>query len=89
MAVGARSHDILWQFLIEAIVLSLTGGAIGILLGSGSSYVVSAVLHWPVESSPEAVVAAVVVSAGVGIAFGFYPAWKASRLDPIEALRYE
>jgi ABC-type antimicrobial peptide transport system permease subunit len=89
MAVGARARDILRQFLVEAVVLCLVGGGIGILLGHGGSRVVRMVLHWPVETSPLAIVAAVLVSASVGIAFGFYPAWKASRLDPIEALRYE
>ena len=89
MAVGARGRDILRQFLVEAVVLCLVGGAMGILLGLGGSYFVSLFLHWPVETSPNAIMAAVLVSAGVGIAFGFYPAWKASRLDPIEALRYE
>jgi ABC-type antimicrobial peptide transport system permease subunit len=89
MAVGARARDILRQFLIEAIVLCLLGGAIGILLGTGTSWMVTWLLRWPTESSPEAVIAAVAVSATVGIVFGYYPAWKASRLDPIEALRYE
>ena len=89
MAVGARSRDILQQFLIESIVLCLLGGIVGILLGHGAALLVNRYLTWPVASSPEAVVAAVVVSAAVGIVFGFYPAWKASRLDPIEALRYE
>ena len=89
MAVGARSRDILQQFLIEAMVLCLIGGIIGILLGHGAAVLVNIYLKWPVESSPEAVCAAVLVSAFVGIAFGFYPAWKASRLDPIDALRYE
>jgi ABC-type antimicrobial peptide transport system permease subunit len=89
MAVGARARDILRQFLVEAVVLCVAGGTLGIALGIGSSWVVSAVLHWPTESSPGAVVAAFVVSATVGIVFGWYPAWKASRLDPIEALRYE
>lgn len=89
MAVGARSRDILQQFLVESMVLCLIGGILGILLGHGAALLVNIYLSWPVESSPAAVVAAVVVSAFVGIIFGFYPAWKASRLDPIEALRYE
>jgi len=89
MAVGAEPGDILRQFLTEAVVLCLFGGTMGILLGRCSSYIVSSVLHWPTAASVGAIVAAVVVSASVGIIFGFYPAWKASRLDPIEALRYE
>ena len=89
MAVGARARDILTQFLIESIVLCLAGGVLGIALGMGSSWLVTQLLQWPTESSPAAVVAAVVVSATVGIVFGYYPAWKASRLDPIDALRYE
>ena len=89
MAVGARSWDIMWQFLVEALVLCLTGGAIGILLGWLASYLVTRFLGWSTLISPAAIVVAVVVSAGVGLIFGFYPAWKASRLDPIEALRYE
>ncbi len=89
MAVGAEPNDILRQFLTEAVVLCLLGGTIGIILGRGSSYLISLVLHWPTAISIEAIIAAVVVSATVGIAFGFYPAYKASKLDPIEALRYE
>ena len=89
MSVGARARDILRQFLTEAVVLCLTGGALGILLGTGSSFLVTFFLGWPTESSPGAVLAAVIVSATVGVVFGYYPAWKASRLDPIEALRYE
>jgi ABC-type antimicrobial peptide transport system permease subunit len=89
MAVGARARDILRQFLVEAVVLCMAGGAMGILLGHGGSYLVWLLLRWPVETSPAAVAAAVLVSAGVGMVFGFYPAWKASRLDPIDALRYE
>ena len=89
MAVGARSRDILKQFLIEAVVLCLVGGILGILIGHGASMFIEKYLHWPVESSPQAVVAAFIVSVSIGVIFGFYPAWKASRLDPIEALRYE
>ena len=89
MAVGARARDILRQFLIEAVILCLAGGAFGIVMGRLCSYLVTKFLHWPTLTSLTAIVAAVVVSASVGIIFGFYPAWKASRLDPIEALRYE
>ncbi|OGV52762.1 MAG: hypothetical protein A2017_15095 [Lentisphaerae bacterium GWF2_44_16] len=89
MAVGARARDILRQFLVESVVLCLAGGAMGILLGHGGSLLVRYFLNWPVETSPAAIAAAVLVSAGVGIVFGYYPAWKASKLDPIEALRYE
>ena len=89
MAVGAEPGDILRQFLTEAIVLCLLGGAMGILLGRGCSFLVRLLLHWPTASSVGALIAAVVVSATVGMVFGYYPAWKASRLDPIEALRYE
>jgi len=89
MAVGARARDILRQFLVEAVALCLAGGALGILLGSGGSFLVKSLLRWPTETSLTAITASVIVSASVGIIFGFYPAWKASRLDPIEALRYE
>jgi ABC-type antimicrobial peptide transport system permease subunit len=89
MAVGAKARDILRQFLIEAVLLCLLGGAIGILVGCGGSWGVYHFLHWPTELSLPALVAAVAVSAAVGVIFGYYPAWKASRLDPIEALRYE
>jgi ABC-type antimicrobial peptide transport system permease subunit len=89
MAVGARAHDILRQFLIEAVLLCLAGGIIGILLGRGVSVAVRTLLHWPTLPSLPAIIAAVAVSATVGIVFGYYPAWRASRLDPIEALRYE
>jgi ABC-type antimicrobial peptide transport system permease subunit len=89
MAVGARARDILQQFLVEAVVLCLLGGAIGIVVGCGGTFAVRTFKHWPTELSVPAIVAAVGVSAAVGILFGFYPAWKASRLDPIEALRYE
>ncbi len=89
MAVGAKARDILKQFLVEAVVLCLIGGLIGLIFGRVCSIVVTAVMHWPTKPSYAAAVAALAVSAGVGIVFGFYPAWKASRLDPIEALRYE
>jgi ABC-type antimicrobial peptide transport system permease subunit len=89
MAVGAEPGDILRQFLTEAVVLCLLGGTVGIILGRTSSYIISSVLHWPTAASAGAIIAAVTVSATVGVIFGFYPAWKASRLNPIAALRYE
>ena len=70
-------------------MLCLVGGAIGILLGRGASLLVRWIAHWPTRASLITIAAAVAVSVGVGVVFGFYPAWKASRLDPIEALRYE
>jgi ABC-type antimicrobial peptide transport system permease subunit len=89
MAVGARSQDILRQFLVEAVTLCLAGGIAGILLGRGVSLSVTALLGWPTLPSIPAIIAAVTVSFSIGVVFGFYPAWKASRLDPIDALRYE
>ena len=89
MAIGARGRDVLSQFLVEAITLSGIGGILGILLGGGGAMVVSRTAHWPILISANSIVLAVVFSAAVGILFGFYPAWRASRLDPIEALRYE
>jgi ABC-type antimicrobial peptide transport system permease subunit len=89
MAVGARSQDILRQFLAEAILLCLLGGLAGILLGHGCALVVERLLSWPTEPSLPVVITAVGLSASVGVGFGYYPAWKASRLNPIEALRYE
>jgi ABC-type antimicrobial peptide transport system permease subunit len=89
MAVGARGRDILRQFLVEAVVLCAIGGALGIASGRGGSLLVRLLLHWPTELSLGAIFAAVIVSVSVGVIFGYYPAWKASRLDPIEALRYE
>jgi putative ABC transport system permease protein len=86
-AVGARTWDILSQFVIEAMMLSVTGGVIGILLGALGAFALSAVV--PTEITPWAVGLAFFFSAGVGIFFGVYPAWKASKLDPIDALRYE
>src|SRR6476660_3713914 len=89
MAIGATEGDVQQQFLIEAVVLSLVGGAIGIMSGMGASYLITQTLGWPVLVSPTAIVAAVLFSMAVGVFFGFYPARKAARLDPIEALRYE
>lgn len=89
MAVGARGGSILQQFLVESVILCFCGGAAGILLGRGISHVVTLLLRWPTELSLDAITAAFVVSATVGIVFGYYPAWKASRMDPIVALRYE
>ncbi len=89
LAVGARGRDILLQFLTEAGTLSVVGGIIGIFLGVGSSQLVSKQMGWPTLTSTDSVVVAFCVSAVVGIFFGFYPARKASRLDPIDALRYE
>jgi putative ABC transport system permease protein len=88
-AVGATRSDIRWQFLSEAIVLSLLGGAVGVVGGFCGSAAVSDMLHWPTHIPPFAVVVAVLFSAGVGVFFGYYPARKAARLDPIESLRYE
>ena len=89
LAVGAHGRDILTQFLIEAVTLSVIGGAIGILLGLGASRMLSVFAHWPTLISIPSIIAAFFVSAAVGIFFGFYPAREAARLDPIEALRYE
>ena len=89
MAVGARKRDILRQFLTEALMLCLIGGIVGILLGHFASWLVTRILQWPTIVSPAAVIAAFGVCVAVGLIFGYYPAWKASRLDPIEALRYE
>ena len=89
MAIGATEGDVQSQFLIEAIVLSLMGGVIGILVGIGSSIMITRVLGWAVSVSPIAIMTAVFFSMAVGVFFGFYPARKAARLDPIEALRYE
>ena len=89
MAVGAQGRDILLQFLTEAITLSLIGGVIGILLGVGTSQLLATQMKWPTLTSPSSILIAFFFSAAVGIFFGFYPARKASQLDPIDALRYE
>ena len=89
LAVGAHGRDVLMQFLIEAIILSSLGGLLGILIGIGSSQLISQLNGWPVLVSTTSVVVAFVFSATIGIFFGFYPAKKAAQLDPIDALRYE
>jgi len=89
LAVGAKRRDILMQFLIEAVTLSVGGGIVGVLLGLGASVVISRQMNWPTQTPAESVMLAFLFSAAVGIFFGFYPARRASRLDPIEALRYE
>lgn len=89
MAVGARPGVILHQFLVEAVVLCLVGGAVGVVFGRACSLLVRILLHWPTEISYPAIFAAVGVAISVGLAFGYYPARKAARLDPIEALRHE
>ena len=89
LAVGARGHDILMQFLIEAVTLSLLGGVIGILLGVGGARLVSKQLGWNTLVSADSILTAFAFSAAIGVFFGFYPARKAAQLDPIDALRYE
>jgi putative ABC transport system permease protein len=89
MAVGARSRDIMLQFLVEAVVMAATGGLIGILLGVGSSEVIKQWAQWPTLIDPAIIAIAFLFSGAVGVFFGFYPAKKAANLDPIDALRYE
>lgn len=96
LAVGARSRDILRQFLVESVMLSLIGGLVGIALGIGASFAATSVINnltagtkWPFVVSPTAIVIAILVSSAVGVFFGYYPARKASMLDPIDSLRYE
>lgn len=89
MSIGARGRDIMMQFLIEAIIISVTGGVLGILSGAFVTWMISAVAHWPVVIEASSVVLSFMVCTMIGIIFGFYPAAKASNLDPIEAIRYE
>jgi putative ABC transport system permease protein len=89
LSVGARDLDVLLQFLVEAIVLSLAGGAIGVAVGYGAAWAVRDILHWSTQVTPSAVGLSFGCAAAIGIFFGFYPARKAASLDPIEALRYE
>ena len=89
MSVGARGVDILNQFLIEAILLSVTGGIIGVIIGVGYSYAIKFVAHWPIYIQPWSIVMSFAVCTFTGVFFGWYPAKKAAQLDPIEALRYE
>ncbi len=89
MAIGATPFDVLAQFLLEAMALSLMGGLIGVGLGFWGAFGLSKLAHWPLILSPTVVMISFAVSAVVGLFFGYWPAWKASRLDPIEALRYE
>ncbi len=89
MSVGARGVDILNQFLIEAILLSVTGGIIGVIIGVGSSYAIKMIAHWPIYIQPWSIIMSFAVCTFTGVFFGWYPAKKAAQLDPIEALRYE
>jgi ABC-type antimicrobial peptide transport system permease subunit len=89
LSVGAKTRDVLLQFLLEAIALSLAGGALGILFGFGSAYAVTELLEWPTRVSANAVGLAFGLAFAVGVVFGYYPAYRASRLDPIDALRFE
>ena len=89
LSVGARDVDVLLQFLVEAVVLSLAGGALGVALGIAASYGISSVLQWSAVVTPSSVLLSFGCAAAIGIFFGFYPARKAAALDPIDALRFE
>jgi len=89
MAIGAKGKDILAQFMIEAIIISFTGGIIGVLIGMGASFLVKMVISWPISIQPYSVILSFMVCTMIGVFFGWYPAKKASQMDPIEALRYE
>jgi len=88
-AVGARARDVRSQFVAEAVALSVIGGAVGVVLGTGAAATLSHYLQWATTISPAAVVLAVGVAAAVGIFFGWYPAAQASKIDPLQSLRYE
>ena len=89
MAVGAKGQDVLWQFLVEAIVLCSVGGLIGVGLAFALTQGLTEFLEWPTSMSPDAIAVSVGFAAVIGVVFGFYPAWKAAQLDPIESLRFE
>jgi putative ABC transport system permease protein len=89
LAVGARRRDVLLQFLVEATVMSSIGGLLGVLVGIATARGLTAVLDWPTQVSIATIGGAFAIAAAVGIAFGYYPARRASRLDPIQSLRYE
>ncbi|MFN3399460.1 MAG: ABC transporter permease, partial [Ferrovibrio sp.] len=88
-AVGARARDILQQFLVESITLSLIGGIIGVAFGIGGAELIAELAGWPIRLAPTTILLAVGFAAAIGIFFGWYPARKAARLSPIEALRHE
>ncbi len=89
MAVGARTRDILGQFLVEAVTLSLIGGLAGIAIGVGTAVGIAEIAGWRIVLSPQSVILAVAFAFAIGVFFGFYPARKAARLNPVEALRFE
>jgi putative ABC transport system permease protein len=89
MAIGAKPRNILSQFLVESITLSAVGGLTGVALGVGVAKWLAARMQWPIVVRPDIILLAAGISAAVGVVFGLYPAWRASRLDPIQALRYE
>jgi putative ABC transport system permease protein len=89
MAIGARGRDVLAQFVTEAVVLSSIGGMVGVACGVGASMIIASMAGWPMLIEIDAILVAVLFSAAIGVFFGFYPARRAARLDPIEALRYE
>jgi putative ABC transport system permease protein len=89
LAVGARGRDVLRQFLLEALILSLAGGVLGIVAGLGGAFTIADLFQWPTRVSSAAIGVAVAFSAAIGVFFGYYPAQRAAALDPIEALRHE